>query len=151
MKRLSMWKKEKFCRPCDPCSLQVSRLKSVLIGSIIVVISLSMIGELLVKFFFLLLGGTGIGFSVQKHHVEKLPEIRKPRIDRKRRFLIGDSIEGWADSIKVLMRSYFEGTPAIEFDFSDIRQKGSKLITSGGKAPGPEPLKICIRQLKIYS
>ena len=97
---------------------------------------------------FLLLGGTGIGFSVQKHHVEKLPEIRKPRTDRKRRFLIGDSIEGWADSVKVLMRSYFEGTSTIEFDFSDIRAKGAKLVTSGGKAPGPEPLKTCIRQLK---
>jgi len=97
---------------------------------------------------FLLLGGTGIGFSVQKHHVEKLPEIRKPRMDRKRRFLIGDSIEGWADAIKVLMRSYFEGTPNIDFDFSDIRSKGAKLVTSGGKAPGPEPLKICIRMIK---
>jgi ribonucleoside-diphosphate reductase alpha chain len=97
---------------------------------------------------FLLLGGTGIGFSVQKHHVEKLPEIRKPRSDRKRRFLIGDSIEGWADSVKVLMRSYFEGTSTIDFDFSDIRAKGARLVTSGGKAPGPEPLKICIRQIK---
>jgi len=97
---------------------------------------------------FLLLGGTGIGFSVQKHHVEKLPEIRKPRENRKRRFLIGDSIEGWADSIKVLMRSYFEGTSTIDFDFSDIRAKGAALVTSGGKAPGPEPLKICIRQVK---
>ena len=97
---------------------------------------------------FLLLGGTGIGFSVQDHHVEKLPEIRKPRLDRKRRFLIGDSIEGWADAVKVLMRSYFEGTSNIEFDFSDIRPKGAKLVTSGGKAPGPEPLKICIRQIK---
>jgi ribonucleoside-triphosphate reductase len=101
-------------------------------------------GEIL----FLLLGGTGIGFSVQKHHVEKLPEIRKPRLDRKRRFLIGDSIEGWADAVKVLMRSYFEGTSNIDFDFSDIRPKGAKLVTSGGKAPGPEPLKICIRQIK---
>jgi len=97
---------------------------------------------------FLLLGGTGVGFSVQKHHVEKLPEIRKPRADRKRRFLIGDSIEGWADAVKVLMRSYFEGTSTIDFDFSDIRSKGAKLVTSGGKAPGPEPLKTCIRQLK---
>lgn len=97
---------------------------------------------------FLLLGGTGVGFSVQKHHVEKLPEIRKPRPDRKRRFLVGDSIEGWADSVKVLMRSYFEGTSTIEFDFSDIRQKGAKLVTSGGKAPGAEPLKICLRQIK---
>jgi ribonucleoside-triphosphate reductase len=97
---------------------------------------------------FLLLGGTGIGFSVQKHHVEKLPEIRKPRADRKRRFLIGDSIEGWADAVKVLMRSYFEGTSTIDFDFSDIRNKGAKLVTSGGKAPGPEPLKTCLRQIK---
>ena len=47
---------------------------------------------------FLLLGGTGAGYSVQKHHVEKLPEIRKPAT-RSRRFLIGDSIEGWADSV----------------------------------------------------
>jgi len=101
-------------------------------------------GEIL----FLLLGGTGIGFSVQKHHVEKLPEVRKPRLDRKRRFLVGDSIEGWADAIKVLMRSYFEGTSNIDFDFSDIRPKGAKLVTSGGKAPGPEPLKTCIRQIK---
>jgi ribonucleoside-diphosphate reductase alpha chain len=97
---------------------------------------------------FLLLGGTGIGFSVQKHHVEKLPEIRKPRSDRKRRYLVGDSIEGWADAVKVLMRSYFEGTSQIEFDFSDIRPKGAKLVTSGGKAPGPEPLKICVSQIK---
>ncbi len=97
---------------------------------------------------FLLLGGTGVGFSVQKHHVEKLPEIRKPREDRKRRFLVGDSIEGWADAVKVLMRSYFEGTSTIDFDFSDIRSKGAKLVTSGGKAPGPEPLKTCIRQIK---
>jgi ribonucleoside-triphosphate reductase len=97
---------------------------------------------------FLLLGGTGIGFSVQNHHVEKLPEIRKPRQDRKRRFLVGDSIEGWADAVKVLMRSYFEGTSTVDFDFSDIRAKGAKLVTSGGKAPGPEPLKTCIRQIK---
>lgn len=97
---------------------------------------------------FLLLGGTGVGFSVQKHHVERLPEIRKPRTDRKRRFLVGDSIEGWADAVKVLMRSYFEGAPTVDFDFSDIRHKGAKLVTSGGKAPGPEPLKTCIRQIK---
>jgi len=101
-------------------------------------------GEIL----FLLLGGTGVGFSVQKHHIEKLPEIRKPNPNRHRRFLIGDSIEGWADAVKTLMRSYFEGTSTINFDFSDIRSKGASLVTSGGKAPGPEPLKICIRQIK---
>jgi len=94
---------------------------------------------------FLLLGGTGVGYSVQKHHVEKLPPINKPYVKRKRRFLIGDSIEGWADAIKVLMKSYLNGKSSrIEFDYSDIRPKGARLITSGGKAPGPQPLKECI-------
>ena len=98
---------------------------------------------------FLLLGGTGVGYSVQKHHVEKLPEIRKPKSNRSRRFLIGDSIEGWADSIKVLFKSYFgEQLSTPEFDFSDIRPKGAQLVTSGGKAPGPQPLKDCIHKLK---
>jgi ribonucleoside-diphosphate reductase alpha chain len=97
---------------------------------------------------FLLLGGTGVGYSVQKHHVEKLPEIRKPNPNRTRRFLVGDSIEGWADAIKILMKSYFgEHLSTPEFDFSDVRPKGARLITSGGKAPGPQPLKDCIHQL----
>jgi len=97
---------------------------------------------------FLLLGGTGVGYSVQRHHVAKLPVINKPYTKRKRRFLIGDSIEGWADAIKVLMKSYMNrGGSRIEFDFSDIRQKGAQLVTSGGKAPGPQPLKECILKL----
>ena len=97
---------------------------------------------------FLLLGGTGVGYSVQKHHVEKLPDIKKPNPERTRRYLIGDSIEGWADAIKVLMESYLgykSSTPI--FDFSDIRQKGANLVTSGGKAPGPQPLKDCIHNI----
>jgi ribonucleoside-diphosphate reductase alpha chain len=98
---------------------------------------------------FLLLGGTGVGYSVQKHHVEKLPEIRKPNPNRTRRFLVGDSIEGWADAIKVLMKSYFgEHLSTPDFDFSDVRPKGAQLVTSGGKAPGPQPLKDCIHKLK---
>ena len=97
---------------------------------------------------FLLLGGTGVGYSVQRHHVEKLPPIHKPCKDKRKRFLINDSIEGWANAVKYLMKSYFHSGPELKFDFSDIRAKGSKLVTSGGKAPGPEPLKICIRQIK---
>jgi ribonucleoside-diphosphate reductase alpha chain len=93
---------------------------------------------------FLLLGGTGVGYSVQKHHVEKLPEIQKPNMKRTRRFLVNDSIEGWADAVKALMRSYFNGGSKLRFDFSDIRPKGARLITSGGKAPGPQPLRECL-------
>ena len=97
---------------------------------------------------FLLLGGTGVGYSVQKHHVEELPEIRKPNPNRKRRFLIADSIEGWADAVKILVKSYFFNGSTIKFDFSDIRPKGARLVTSGGKAPGPQPLKECLVKIK---
>jgi ribonucleoside-diphosphate reductase alpha chain len=98
---------------------------------------------------FLLLGGTGVGFSVQKHHVDKLPEISKPNPERTRRYLVGDHIEGWADAIKILMKSYFGvNTSTPVFDFSDIRPKGALLVTSGGKAPGPQPLKDCIHNIK---
>ena len=96
---------------------------------------------------FLLLSGCGVGYSVQKHHIERLPEIRIPR--KTRRFLVGDSIEGWADSVKVLLKSYFGITAARPvFDFRDIRPKGAELITVGGKAPGPEPLKECLFQIQ---
>jgi ribonucleoside-diphosphate reductase alpha chain len=97
---------------------------------------------------FLLLGGTGVGYSVQRHHVDALPEIRKPSTDRDRRFLIADSIEGWADAVKALMKSYFYGGSKLKFDFSDIRAKGSRLVTSGGKAPGPQPLRECLVKIE---
>jgi ribonucleoside-triphosphate reductase len=97
---------------------------------------------------FLLLGGTGVGYSVQKHHIEKLPEIRKPSVKRTKRFLIADSIEGWADAVKALIKSYFSGSSHLDFDFSDIRPKGARLITSGGKAPGPQPLKECLIKIQ---
>lgn len=92
---------------------------------------------------FLLLGGTGFGYSVQRHHVAALPPLIGPKA-RTRRFVVGDSIEGWADAIKVLMEAYFQGKSLPDFDYSDIRPKGALLITSGGKAPGPQPLKDCI-------
>lgn len=92
---------------------------------------------------FLLLGGTGVGYSVQFHHIAKLPEITKPT--KSRRYLVGDSIEGWADAIKILMKSYLGRSNARPvFDFRDIRPKGHALVTSGGKAPGPEPLERCL-------
>jgi ribonucleoside-diphosphate reductase alpha chain len=97
---------------------------------------------------FLLLGGTGVGYSVQQHHVDSLPEIRKPNPNRKRRYLIADSIEGWADAVKLLVKSHFTGGSSYNFDFSDIRAKGARLVTSGGKAPGPQPLKECLMKLQ---
>ena len=95
---------------------------------------------------FLLLSGTGVGYSVQRNHVEKLPAINKPT--KSRRYLVGDSIEGWADAVKVMMSAYMKGKPLPEYDFSDIRAKGALLLTSGGKAPGPEPLKDCLHNVQ---
>jgi ribonucleoside-diphosphate reductase alpha chain len=96
---------------------------------------------------FLLLGGTGGGYSVQKHHVAELPKVIGTH-DNARRFLVGDSIEGWADAVKVLCEAYFLGKQQPVFDVRDIREKGAALITTGGKAPGPEPLKHCLSTLE---
>lgn len=96
---------------------------------------------------FLLLGGTGVGYSVQYHHVEELPYIQKPIKESK--FLVGDSIEGWSDAVKQLMKAYFGITKVKpRFDFSDIRPKGARLVTAGGKAPGPDPLKVCLTRIE---
>lgn len=96
---------------------------------------------------FLLLGGTGVGYSVQARHVNKLPTLTEPAPGTYR-FLVGDSIEGWADAVKILLKAYFHGKALPRFDFSGIRPKGARLITSGGKAPGPRPLKECLERLQ---
>lgn len=95
---------------------------------------------------FLLLGGSGVGFSVQKHHVAQLPAIHKPT--KERRFLVQDDIMGWADAVKVLMKAYLNGKSLPIFDYRAIRPKGARLVTAGGKAPGAEPLKICLTHIQ---
>ena len=99
---------------------------------------------------FLLLSGCGVGYSVQQHHIKDLPVITKPYMKRSKRFVIGDSIEGWSDSVKVLIKSYLGGNKAskINFDYTCIRPKGARLVTSGGKAPGPQPLKECLIKIE---
>ena len=103
-----------------------------------------------IKFFselmFLLLGGSGVGYSVQKHHVEQIPPIISPK--KYRRYVIEDSIAGWAESVKMLFKSYTLGNTKPLFDFSQIRPKGVRLITAGGKAPGPAPLKLCLTKIE---
>ena len=96
---------------------------------------------------FLLLSGTGVGYSLSRNHINKLPKISKSK--KYRRYLIADNIEGWADAVKVLMKSYFGlSNWKPDFDFRSIRAKGERLITSGGVAPGPEPLKICLAHIE---
>ena len=96
---------------------------------------------------FLLLGGSGVGYSVQKHHVAQLPAVKKQENYKQRNYLIEDSIMGWADAVKVLMKFHFEGGYKPKFDFRAIRHKGARLVTAGGKAPGPEPLKIALAHI----
>lgn len=96
---------------------------------------------------FLLLSGCGVGYSVQTHHIDALPEIRKPL--KKKRYLVGDSIEGWADAVRMLTKAYFGTISSLpEFDFRDIRPKGASLLTTGGRAPGPQPLKIALTHIQ---
>lgn len=106
------------------------------------------------EFFYILLCGAGAGFSVQKHHVAKLPNIQ-PRNKQPKTHVVEDSIEGWATCLDVLMSSYFEGGgkhPEFEgrkvyFDLTNIRPKGAK-ISGGFKAPGPEPLRLALDKIE---
>jgi ribonucleoside-diphosphate reductase alpha chain len=96
---------------------------------------------------FLLLGGTGMGYSVQKRHVSKLPKVKLPESDGEYKFQVQDSIIGWSDAIKVVAKAFFNAGTLPVFDYRDIREKGSELVTTGGQAPGPAPLKACVDQL----
>ena len=102
--------------------------------------------EFFAEAFWLLLCGTGTGFSVQIQHVSKLPPLA-PLGEETTKYLIPDTIEGWADSLDVLIRAHVAGH-SVEFDFSNIRPAGAQLLTSGGKAPGPEPLKLALSQIR---
>lgn len=105
----------------------------------------------LTKFFselmFLLLGGTGMGYSVQRRHVNQLHKVKTPESDLEYKFQIQDSIIGWADAIKVVLKAFLKGGTLPVFDYRDIREKGTDLVTTGGKAPGPEPLRKCINTI----
>ena len=100
--------------------------------------------------FWLLLCGSGTGFSVQKHHISKLPSLEHEIEEgQATKYIIDDSIEGWADSLGVLLSSYFSKpveafkqykNTHVVFDYSNIRPKGSSLASGVGKAPGYEPL-----------
>ncbi|HVS51336.1 MAG TPA: recombinase [Opitutaceae bacterium] len=89
---------------------------------------------------YLLLCGCGVGFSVQTPHVAKLPAFAPRRDDETPlTFFIPDTIEGWGDALRVLLENAVTGRP-VRFDYSLIRREGAPLRTSGGKAPGPQPL-----------
>lgn len=103
---------------------------------------------------YLLLCGCGTGFSVQKHHVAKLPDL-VDEIKYTKKFYIEDSIEGWADAVGVLIGAYLKcdlfpeyNGRKVEFDYSYISPAGTILASSGGKAPGPAPLKKALNEIE---
>jgi ribonucleotide reductase class II len=113
--------------------------------------------------FWLLLCGSGTGFSVQNHHIAKLPafsdlrnfqSLEHPRFETKT-YVVPDTIEGWGDSLGVLLSSYFAdpvfpeyANCHVEFDVSLVRTKGSLLSSGAGKAPGPEPLVNSLEKIR---
>ena len=106
------------------------------------------------EIFYIMLCGCGAGFSVQQHHINKLPNViqrtKAPKIH-----VVEDSIEGWAEALDALMASYFEESPKypeyrghrIYFDLGKIRPKGSR-ISGGFKAPGPEALRLALDRIE---
>ena len=107
------------------------------------------------EYFYILLCGAGAGFSVQKHHVKKLPKIAQ-RKKQPKTYVVEDSIEGWANAVDVLLSSYFVGGgkhPEYEgrrvfFDLSQIRPKGA-FISGGFKAPGPDGLRLALDRIEL--
>lgn len=99
--------------------------------------------------FWLLLCGTGVGFSVQKQHVERIPVFEGVNREKEpTKWLIADTIEGWADAAEMLIGSYLLGDPAVRFDYSAIRPEGAPLSSSSGKAPGPKPLRDALEHVR---
>ena len=104
---------------------------------------------------YLLLAGAGVGFSVQKQHIAKLPQITK-RLKSAKTFVVPDSIEGWSDAINVLLSSFYVGGGTrpeyagrkVYFDLSLIRPKGA-YINGGFKAPGGEPLRLALDKIEL--
>lgn len=97
---------------------------------------------------FLLLCGSGVGFNISKHHIQHVERLNKPS-DEKFIYKIGDSIEGWADSVAVLCQQYTEdGGKTVEFDFSDVRPAGALVRSSHSRAPGSEPLKKMLEKMR---
>lgn len=104
--------------------------------------------------FYILLCGAGAGFSVQKHHVKKLPKVQQ-RTKQPKTHVVDDSIEGWATAVDVLLSSYFVNGGKhpefagrrVYFDLSQIRPKGAK-ISGGFKAPGPDGLRLALDKIE---
>lgn len=92
------------------------------------------------ELFYILMCGAGAGFSVEKEFTGRMPSVAQQTGAGKGVHIVADNKEGWADSLKAGLETWFSGQD-VEFDYSQIRPRGSRLKTMGGRASGPEPLK----------
>jgi len=97
-----------------------------------------------VELLYILMQGTGAGFSVESYNIEHLPRIKRQKGSEKIKHAIEDSTEGWCDALKLGLETWFEGGD-VEFDFTAIRPAGARLLTKGGRSCGPEPLKDLLK------
>jgi ribonucleoside-triphosphate reductase (thioredoxin) len=105
--------------------------------------SLEAFGEAL----YLLACGCGVGYSVERRYVSKLPSIHKQQDAEPLYFKIPDSREGWKQAVDFGIRAWYNGRD-VNFDYSQIRPAGARLKTSGGYASGPEPLRRCLEYMR---
>jgi len=100
---------------------------------------------------YILLCGTGVGFSVEQKYVSQLPEVPDQLFDSKTSIMVSDSKEGWAKSLRQLLALLYSGEIP-RFDVSKVRPAGARLKTFGGRASGPKPLEdlylFCISKFK---
>jgi ribonucleoside-triphosphate reductase (thioredoxin) len=89
------------------------------------------------------MSGCGVGYSVESHYVENFPRVKRPTGLMRDTFVVPDSAEGWAEALRVGLETWFEGGD-IRFDLAQLRQAGAPLRTKGGRASGPEPLRMML-------
>jgi ribonucleoside-triphosphate reductase len=100
-----------------------------------------------VELFYILMCGTGVGFSVENQFIKQLPSVKAQTGEFVGVHVVGDSREGWANALKAGLEAWFDGKD-IEFDVSKVRPRGARLKTMGGRASGPAPLLKMLEQVK---
>ncbi len=93
---------------------------------------------------YLSMSGSGVGFSVESQHAQKLPIIKKQTGEKLPTHVVEDSKEGWGDALTAGLKAWWNGQD-IDFDYSQVRPYGARLKTMGGKSSGPEPLKELLK------
>jgi ribonucleoside-triphosphate reductase len=89
---------------------------------------------------YVLMCGSGLGFSVESKYVQQLPQIKEQTGQKLKTYVIPDTKEGWADALVYGMKTWYAGKD-VEFDYSELRPAGARLKTMGGRSSGPEPLR----------